>query len=93
MPGFDGAGLQGRGPMCGDGRGCRNARGMRRSAGRGRCASGDGFGRRSGPMRGDAQGLFESEIPEAHATLETQAAALRERLAAIEAHLASTETT
>ena len=93
MPGFDGSGPQGRGPMRGDGRGCRNARGVCKPAGRRRCASGDGFGRRSGPMREDAQGLFESEILEAHATLETQAVALRERLAAIEARLASTETT
>ncbi len=92
MPGFDGTGPQGRGPMRGNGRGCRRTREMRQPAGRGRCASGGGFGRPSGPLDGDADRLFEPENSATQAELEAQAATLRERLAAIEARRASTET-
>ncbi len=92
MPGFDGTGPQGRGPMRGNGRGCRNARDMRQPAGRGRCASGDGFRWGFGPRRGNADGRFEPSSLLDPATLEAEAEALRERLAAIEARRASTKT-
>ncbi len=92
MPGFDGTGPQGRGPMRGDGSGCGNRRGRQKSADGRRCASGYGAGQRSGPTPGDIAGLIEPEPPGEHAALEMQAAALRERLARIEARLASLET-
>ncbi len=97
MSGFDGAGRRGRGPVAGDAQKCRNGQGMAgpRRGGRGRRGSGCGYGRGPHPagFRGDPEGASESApAPGERAVLEAQAEALRERLASIEARLASTET-
>lgn len=94
MPGSDGTGPRGRGPMREEGRGCGNLRGMagQRSVGRGRCASGYEFSPQSASnRRGDARRI-EPSVDSERAALESQAEALRERLGALEARLASTET-